>query len=45
VSPIDEGYRLRRTVYNLYHVLNHLNLFGGSYRAQAESMMARLLAV
>jgi fructosamine-3-kinase len=28
----------------LYHVLNHLNLFGGSYCAQAERMMAQLLA-
>jgi fructosamine-3-kinase len=43
VRPIDEGYPLRRELYNLYHVLNHLNLFGGGYRAQAERMMARLL--
>jgi protein-ribulosamine 3-kinase len=42
--PLDEGYALRRTLYNLYHVLNHLNLFGGGYRAQAEAMIARLLA-
>lgn len=43
VRPIDEaGYPLRRDLYNLYHVLNHLNLFGGGYRAQAERMMARL---
>jgi fructosamine-3-kinase len=28
----------------LYHILNHLNLFGGRYRAQAERMMAQLLA-
>ncbi len=41
---LDEGYPVRRTLYNLYHVLNHLNLFGGGYRAQAESMIARLLA-
>ncbi len=33
-----------RTLYNLYHILNHLNLFGGRYRAQAERMMAQLLA-
>jgi fructosamine-3-kinase len=44
VRPIDGRYGRRRELYNLYHVLNHLNLFGGSYRAQAESMMARLLA-
>ncbi|MCZ7562975.1 MAG: fructosamine kinase family protein [Burkholderiales bacterium] len=43
-APLDEGYPLRRTLYNLYHVLNHANLFGGGYAAQAEAMMARLLA-
>lgn len=43
VRPIDEGYRTRRVLYSLYHVLNHLNLFGGGYRAQAEAMMERLL--
>lgn len=42
--PPDVGYPLRRTLYNLYHVLNHLNLFGGSYRTQAEGMIATLLA-
>ncbi|MDO5784850.1 MAG: fructosamine kinase family protein [Eubacteriales bacterium] len=31
VNPIDSGYRDRRDLYNLYHMLNHLNLFGGSY--------------
>jgi len=44
VSPIGAGYRARRVLYNLYHVLNHLNLFGEGYRAQAEQMLARLLA-
>jgi fructosamine-3-kinase len=42
--PLDAGYAVRRTLYNLYHVLNHLNLFGGGYGAQAEDMMRRLLA-
>lgn len=42
--PLDAGYPQRRTLYNLYHILNHLNLFGGGYRAQAENMMASLLA-
>jgi protein-ribulosamine 3-kinase len=44
VWPIDAGYPVRRTLYNLYHVLNHLNLFGGGYGAQAEAMIAQLLA-
>ena len=42
--PLDAGYPHRRTLYNLYHVLNHLNLFGGGYRAQAERMIDQLLA-
>ncbi len=42
--PPEDGRAARRDLYNLYHVLNHLNLFGGGYRAQAESMIDRLLA-
>jgi len=42
--PIDAGYPVRRTLYNLYHVLNHFNLFGGGYGDQAQTMIARLLA-
>lgn len=41
--PLDPGYRVRKTLYNLYHVLNHLNLFGGSYSEQAERMIEELL--
>jgi len=42
--PLDAGYAVRKSLYNLYHILNHANLFGGAYAAQAESMMDRLLA-
>jgi protein-ribulosamine 3-kinase len=42
--PLDPGYARRKLLYNLYHVLNHLNLFGGGYRAQAERMIGELLA-
>lgn len=42
--PLDPGYDTRKDLYNLYHVLNHLNLFGGGYGAQAERMIERLLA-
>ncbi len=41
--PLEAGYRLRKTLYNLYQVLNHLNLFGGGYGAQAEAMIDTLL--
>lgn len=42
--PLDSGYNIRKQVYNLYHILNHLNLFGGSYRHQAEHTINTLLA-
>ena len=43
VWPVDSGYERRKPLYNLYHLLNHLNLFGGSYLAQVESTL-RLLS-
>jgi fructosamine-3-kinase len=42
--PLEPGAAQRVVLYNLYHVLNHLNLFGGGYGAQAEEMIERLLA-
>lgn len=42
--PLSEGYESRKALYNLYHVLNHLNLFGAGYLRQAERMLDRLLA-
>ena len=42
--PMDQAAGTRRAVYNLYHVLNHLNLFGGGYREKAEGLIDRLLA-
>ena len=41
---IDPGYNTRKVLYNLYHVLNHFNLFGGGYAAQAGNMADRLIA-
>ncbi len=42
--PRDPGYAVRKTLYNLYHVLNHFNLFGGGYLSQAQDMIQRLLS-
>ena len=42
--PLDPGYETRKTLYNLYHVLNHFNLFGAGYLGQARRMIARLNA-
>ncbi len=43
VWPLDAGYKQRKVLYNLYHILNHFNLFGGGYGAQAKQMMAQIL--
>lgn len=42
--PLDPGYAIRKTLYNLYHILNHLNLFGSGYLSQSQSMIDRLLS-
>ncbi len=43
VYPIDPGYNSRKLLYNLYHILNHYNLFGGSYQQQANSAIDTLI--
>ncbi len=42
--PLAPGYDTRRRLYNLYHVLNHFNLFGGGYAGQARELTDRLLS-
>lgn len=44
VFPLAEGYQKRKTLYNLYHVLNHFNLFGGGYGSQANQMLRQILS-
>lgn len=41
VHPVPYGYRDRRDLYNLYHLLNHLNLFGGGYLAPVKQILYR----
>lgn len=43
-APLPPGGELRAELYNLYHVLNHANMFGGGYARQARAMIDRLLA-
>jgi protein-ribulosamine 3-kinase len=42
--PLDAGARTRCDLYNLYHVLNHVNLFGTGYIRQAQTLIGSLLA-
>ena len=37
--PLDAGYEKRKHLYNLYHLLNHLNLFGGGHFGQVKSTL------
>ncbi len=39
--PLNSGYEERKNLYNLYHLLNHLNLFGGSYLGSVEQVLKR----
>ena len=43
-APLPAGHGVRAELYNLYHVLNHANLFGGGYARQARASIDRLLA-
>ena len=38
-NPLRPGYAHRREIYNLYHLLNHLNLFGGSYLSSVRAVL------
>jgi fructosamine-3-kinase len=43
--PLPDGWRERVKIYNLYHLLNHANLFGGGYKKQAQSVIHDLLGL
>jgi fructosamine-3-kinase len=43
INPLDAGYQQRKNLYNLYHILNHFNLFGGGYLAQAQRIIQNFL--
>ena len=41
-APLQPGYERRRDVYNLYHLLNHLNLFGRMYLPEVKRIVERI---
>jgi fructosamine-3-kinase len=43
-APLAAGYEDRLPIYQLYHVLNHFNLFGGGYGAQSRRILQRFAA-
>lgn len=43
VYPLDSGYSQRKVLYNLYHLLNHLNIFGSGYMGQVQRSVSQCL--
>jgi fructosamine-3-kinase len=43
IWPLESGHEERVIIYNMYHLLNHANLFGGGYLSQAQSAMQRFI--
>ena len=39
--PLESGYLERKEIYNLYHLLNHLNHFGSGYAASVEAVLRK----
>jgi fructosamine-3-kinase len=39
--PLEPGWRDRQPIYQLYHLMNHLNLFGAGYHGQVTSIVRR----
>jgi len=42
--PLDSGYEKRKTIYNLYHQLNHLNLFGSGYLSSCVAAIRQIIS-
>ncbi|EEX92398.1 Fructosamine kinase family protein [Vibrio orientalis CIP 102891 = ATCC 33934] len=43
VAPLELGYSERKEIYNLYHLLNHYNQFGGHYLDQSQKLIKQIL--
>ncbi|CCH68107.1 Fructosamine kinase family protein, At3g61080 homolog [Richelia intracellularis HH01] len=43
VFMLDSGYKNRRILYGLYHIINHFNLFGGGYESQVNRMIRQII--
>jgi fructosamine-3-kinase len=41
IHPLEPGFDSRFPIYNLYHLLNHLNIFGRGYLGQVQSILRR----
>ena len=42
VWPLPKNYHEREDIYNLYHLLNHANIFGGSYKVSSKNSLKKI---
>ncbi|WP_375753958.1 fructosamine kinase family protein [Vibrio sp. HN007] len=42
IFPLSYEYEKRKDIYNLYHILNHCNMFGGHYLEEAKQYIERI---
>ena len=42
IWPLQEGSKKRIDIYNLYHIINHANMFGGHYKQQGLYLLKNL---
>ena len=45
IFPIKNGFEKRIIIYNFYHILNHANMFGGSYLNQVKDYVKAILSM
>ncbi len=43
IFPVKEGFEKRIIIYNFYHILNHANMFGGSYFNQVKDYVNTII--
>ena len=43
IFPLKEGFEKRIIIYNFYHILNHANMFGGSYLSQVKNYVKEII--
>ena len=45
IIPLKKGYEKRIIIYNFYHILNHANMFGGTYCNQVEDYIKKIISM
>ena len=45
IIPLKKGFDKRVIIYNFYHVLNHANMFGGSYFSQIQDYIQKIMNI